>query len=123
MMRWFAILLLALSGSVWAGTEPAFHLCSSLVAQSMAGAHKDAGGWPVFVQLTERGSKQFEAFTSANSGRVIRLVVDGRQFARFSVVAPEGSGNLLGHFRSRDAARTWQRVLAEELPAAPCGGN
>ncbi|XKH00793.1 hypothetical protein LG325_11960 [Marinobacter nauticus] len=120
MMRWSAILVPAFPAIGLAQPEPEFHLCSSYVEESAVGEQSDPG-WPVFVKLTEAGATSFDTFTEANTGKVIRIVVGRREFSRATVWVPVSGGNLRGIFSSQEVAADWQRILAGELPAAPCG--
>ena len=121
-MKWIAILLLVTPGVVVAETELDFHLCSDYVQQSVVGA-QTGSGWPVHVKLTKIGATSFERFTEANVGRISRVVVDGRAFSRATIWALIPSGTLHGKFSSQEVAKVWQRTLAGELPAVPCGAN
>jgi len=122
MMRWIAILLLALPAIGLAEAEPEFHLCSSYVEKSAVGEPSDLG-WPVFVKLTEDGTTSFESFTEVNTGKVIRIVVGRREFSRATVWAPVPGGKLRGILSSQKVAADWQRILTGDLPAAPCGAR
>jgi hypothetical protein len=51
------------------------------VEKTVVGEKTDVG-WPVFVKLTELGTTNLEAFTDANAGAMIRIVVGGREFSR-----------------------------------------
>lgn len=121
-MKWIAILLLVTPGVVVAETELDFHLCSAYVEQSTAGAQTESG-WPVHVKLTKLGATRFETFTEANIGSMSRLVVGDREFLRATMWVPISSGNIHGTFSSQEVATAWQRTLAGELPAVPCGAN
>jgi hypothetical protein len=81
MIRWIATLLLAFPTIGLAETEPEFYLCSPYVEKTVVGEKTDVG-WPVFVKLTELGTTNLEAFTDANAGIMIRIVVGGREFSR-----------------------------------------
>jgi len=120
MMRWVAVLYLAIPSIVLAEAEPEFYLCSPYVKKSEVGESTDLG-WPVFVKLTEVGTTSLEAFTEANAGKMIRIVVGHREFLRATIWEPISSGNLQGAFSSQEVATDWQRTLAGKLPAAPCG--
>jgi preprotein translocase subunit SecD len=122
MMKWMAIFLLVTSATALAETELKFHLCPSYVQQSAVGEQTDSG-WPVFVKLTELGTTNFEAFTEAYSGRMIRIVVSSREFTRATIWVPIVDGNLHGTFSSQQVAMDWQKTLASRLPAAPCGAR
>jgi preprotein translocase subunit SecD len=122
MMRLIAILALAFPAIGLAKTEPEFNLCSSYVEKSEVGEQSDLG-WPVFVKLTEAGTASLDAFTEANTGKEIRIVVGRREFSRATVWVPVSSGNLHGMFNSQEVATDWQRTLANELPAVPCGAR
>lgn len=119
-MRWVAVLFLAIPAIVLAEAEPEFYLCSSYVEKSEAGENTDLG-WPVSVKLTEVGATGLEAFTEANAGKMVRIVVGRREFSRVTIWEPISSGNLQGAFSSQEVATDWQRTLAGKLPAAPCG--
>jgi preprotein translocase subunit SecD len=121
-MKWVAIPLLVNPGAAPAETELDFHLCSAYVQQSAAGAQIE-NRWPVHVKLTELGATSFERFTDANIGRMSRVIVDGRVFLRVTIWASIPSGTLQGEFSSEAAANAWQRTLAGQLPASPCGVN
>ncbi|XKH00396.1 hypothetical protein LG325_09820 [Marinobacter nauticus] len=95
MMRSIAILLLAFPAIGLAETEPEFSLCSPYVEKSEVGGLSDLG-WPVFVKLTDVGATSLEAFTEANTGKMIRIVVGRREFSRTTMWAPISSGNLRG---------------------------
>ncbi|MBQ0748077.1 MAG: hypothetical protein KBT73_16330 [Marinobacter sp.] len=120
MMSWIAVLFLAFPAIALAETEPEFYLCSPYVEKSVAGEQTDLG-WPVFVKLTEVGTTSLEAFTEANIGKMIRIVVGHREFSRSTIWVPVSSGNIRGIFYSREVATDWQRTLAGKLQAAPCG--
>ena len=120
MMRWIAVLFLAFPAVALAKAETEFYLCSSYVERSVVGEKTDFG-WPVFVKLTEVGTTSLEAFTEANTGKMIRIVVGGREFSRATIWEPIPSGNLHMAFSSREVTTDWQRTLAGKLPAAPCG--
>ncbi len=120
MMRWVAVLFLAIPAIVLAEAEPEFYLCSSYVDKSEVGDNTDFG-WPVFVKLTEVGTTSLEAFTEASLGKTIRILVGNREFSRATIWVPIPSGNLRGTFSSREIATDWQRSLAGKLPTAPCG--
>lgn len=122
MMKWIAILLLVVPAVAAAETAVEFHLCSPYVEKSAVG-EKTVHGWPVFIMLTELGATSLENVTGANVGRVIHVVVGDREFLRARSVVPIPGGRLLGVFSSQDVAMAWQRVLAGELPAAPCGAG
>lgn len=119
-MRLAATLWLATAGISAAETAQEFHLCASYVQQSATGQQVN-GVWPVFVKLTERGAQSFEAFTEANTGKLARVVVDGREFSRATIRAPIAGGNLQGTFSLQAKAIEWERILAAELPLEPCG--
>jgi len=121
-MKWIAILLLALPAIGLAEPKPKFHLCSSYVEKSAVGEQSDLG-WPVFLKLTEVGATSFEAFTESNAGRMIRVVVGSQDFSRATVGVPVPGGHLRGVFSSQEVAADWQRILASELPAGPCGAR
>ncbi|WP_273045861.1 hypothetical protein [Marinobacter flavimaris] len=123
MMKWIPVLLLSTPAIAVAETELEFHLCSPYVQKSAVGEQTDLGGWPVFVKLTEIGAASFETFTAANSGRMSRIVVDGREFLRATMWAPISGGSLKGTFSSQEVATAWQRALADKLPASPCGAR
>ncbi len=120
MMRWVAVLFLAIPAIVLAEVEPEFYLCSSYVDKSDVGENTGFG-WPVFVKLTEVGTTSLEAFTETNTGKMIRILVGNREFSRATIWVPIPSGNLHGTFSSQEVATDWQRTLAGKLPAAPCG--
>ncbi|WP_155996755.1 hypothetical protein [Thioalkalivibrio sp. ALMg11] len=122
MLKWIAVLLLVTPAIVVAETELEFHLCSPYVQKSMAEEQTDIG-WPVFVKLTELGATSFETFTKTNHGRMSHIVVGDREFSRATIWVPIPSGNLHGIFSSQEVATAWQRTLAGELPAAPCGAR
>jgi len=122
MMRSIAILALAFPAIGLAEAAPEFHLCSPYVKKSEVGEQSDLG-WPVFVKLTEVGTTSLAAFTEANTGKEIRIVVGRREFSRATAWVPVPSGNLHGMFNSREVAAGWQRTLATELPASPCGAR
>ncbi|WP_200177106.1 SecDF P1 head subdomain-containing protein [Ectothiorhodospira shaposhnikovii] len=120
MMRWLAALFLAIPAIVMAEAVPEFYLCSPYVETSEVGDKTDLG-WPVFVKLTGDGTTSLEAFTKANAGKMIRIVVGRREFSRATIWESISSGNLQGVFISQDIATDWQQILAGKLPAAPCG--
>ena len=120
MMRWAALLLLALPAVVLAKTEPEFHLCLHYVEDSAVGEQTDLG-WPVYVKLSDVGARSLEAFTEANTGRMVRILVGSREFSRATVRAPVSGGDLHRTFSAQEHATDWQRTFAEELPEAPCG--
>jgi preprotein translocase subunit SecD len=120
MMRWIAIILLAFPAIGLAQTEPEFYLCSPYVEKSTVGGQTDLG-WPVYVKLTEVGTTSLEAFTEANTGKMIRILVGSREFSRATIWLPIPSGNLHGTFSSQEVATDWQRTLTGKPPAAPCG--
>ena len=122
MMKWIAILVLVFPAIALAEPEPEFHLCSSYVEKSTVGEQSDLG-WPVSVKLTEAGATSFEAFTEANTGKTIRVVVGPQEFSRATVWVPVPGGHLRGIFGSQEVAADWQRILASELPAGPCGAR
>jgi len=122
MMRWIAILLLAFPAIGLAETEPEFYLCSPYVEKSTVGEQTDLG-WPVYVNLTEFGTTNLEAFTEANTGKMIRILVGSREFSKATIWVPIPSGNLRGTFSSQEVATDWQRILTGKLPAAPCGAR
>jgi len=80
-------------------------------------------GWPVFVKLTGIGTKILEAFTDANTGKTIRIVVRDRGFPRSTIWVPIPSGDLHETFSSKKVATDWQRTLVGQLPAAPCSAG
>jgi len=121
-MRLVATLWFATAGIAAADTAREFHLCASYVQQSATGEQAN-GNWPVFVKLTERGARSLEAFAEANTGKLARVVVGGREFSRATIRAPIDGGNLQGTFGSQKVAAVWQQTLASELPVAPCGVN
>ena len=110
MMRWVAVLLLAFPATGLAETEPEFYLCSPYVEISAVGEQTDLG-WPVYVKLTEVGTTSLEAFTEANTGKMIRILVDSREFSRATIWPPIPSGNLHGTFSSQEVATDWQQTL------------
>ena len=120
MMRWVAVLFLAIPAIVLAEAEPEFYLCSSYVDKSDVGDNTGFG-WPVLVKLTEVGAASLEAFTEAQAGKMVRTVVGHREFSRATIWEPSSSGNLQVAFSSQEAATDWKRTLAGKLPAAPCG--
>ncbi len=120
MMRWIAVLLLALPATGLAETEPEFCLCSPFVEKSEVGEQTELG-WPVYVKLTGIGAASLEAFTEVNAGKTIRVIAGRREFLRAKVSVPITSGNLHGTFSSHEVASDWQRTLSGKLPAAPCG--
>ena len=122
LMRWIAILLLAFPAIGLAETEPEFYLCSPYVEKSTVGEQTDLG-WPVYVNLTEFGTMNLEAFTEANTGKMIRILVGSREFSKATIWVPIPSGNLRGTFSSQEVATDWQRILTGKLPAAPCGAR
>ena len=123
MMSWIAVLLLAFSAVASADTEQEFYLCSAYVEKSIVREKTDLG-WTVFVKLTGIGAKGLGAFTEANTGKMIRIVVGEREFSRSTIWVPIHSGDLHRTFSSKEVATDWQRTLAGQLPAAPCGtGN
>lgn len=101
-----------------ANAEAEFWLCSGDVLETDLG--EKAGGWPVFVKLTEQGAASFAQFSEANIGKMVRIVLADRQFARFTIWVKSG-GTLRAEFNSRSAAEAWQQTLLEELPETPCG--
>ena len=103
-----------------AETEQHFYLCSSLVETSAVG-EQTALGWPVYIKLTAVGSRSFEAYTEANVGTILRIMVGSREFARATIRAPISTGSIQRAFESRDEALAWQVTLAGKLPEAPCG--
>ena len=121
-MKWMALLFLVTPAIAADETTREFHLCSPYVEESVVGEKTDHG-WPVFIMLTESGATSLEKVTEANVGRVIHFVVGDREFLRARSVVPIPSGRLLGVFSSQDVAMAWQRILAGELPAAPCGAR
>lgn len=121
-MKWVAILLLVIPGLVFAGAEPAFHLCSPYVEQAAVGSQIE-NGWPVHVKLTKVGATSFERFTEANIGRVGRLVVGDREFLRATILGPISGGDLHRVFASQEIATAWQQTLVGKLPASPCGAG
>ena len=121
-MKWMALLFLVTPAIAAAETPREFHLCSPYVEKSAVG-EKTGDGWPVFIKLTELGAAGFEKFTEENAGRVSRIVVGDREFSRARSVVPMPSGRLHGTVSSHDVAMAWQRILAGELPAAPCGAR
>jgi len=121
-MKWIAILVLVFPDIGLAEPEPKFHLCSSYAEKSAVGEQSDLG-WPVFVKLTEAGTTNFEAFTEVNTGKMIRVVVGPQEFSRATVWVPVPGGQLRGVFSSQEVAADWQRILASELPAGPCGAR
>ena len=122
MMSWIAVLLLAFPAVASAETEQEFNLCSAYVEKAVAGEQTDLG-WPVFVKLTGIGTKSLGGFTEANTGKMIRIVVGDREFSRSTIWVPIPSGELHGTFSSKEVATDWQRTLAGQLPAAPCGAG
>ncbi|WP_151671604.1 hypothetical protein [Nitrincola schmidtii] len=122
MIKWIAVLLLSTPAIAVAETDLEFHLCSSYVQKSAVGEQTDLG-WPVFVKLTEIGAASFDTFTAANSGRLSRIVVGGREFLRATMWVPNSGGSLKGTFSSQEVATAWQRALADKLPATPCGAR
>ena len=121
-MKWIAILVLVFPDIGLAEPEPKFHLCSSYAAKSAVGEPSDLG-WPVFVKLTAAGTTSFEAFTESNADKTIRVVVGPQVFSRATVWVPVPGGHLRGVFGSQEVAADWQRILAGELPAGPCGAR
>lgn len=121
-MRWVVALFLAIPAVLPAEAEPEFYLCSPYVEQSEVGENTDLG-WPVFVKLTEIGTTSFKAFTEENAGEMIRIVVGRREFSRATIWEPISTGNLLAEFSSQEVATDWQRILAGNLPTAPCGAQ
>jgi hypothetical protein len=117
-MRWVAILVLVVPAIGLAKIEPEFYLCSSYVEKSTVGKQTDSG-WPVYVRLTEVGTTSLEAFTEANTGKMIRILVGSREFLRATIWIPIPGGNLHGTFSSQEVATDWQRILTGKLPAAP----
>lgn len=122
MMSWIAVLFLAFPAVASAETEQEFYLCSAYVEKYLAGEPTDFG-WPVFVKLTGIGTKNFGAFTEANTGKMVRIVVGDREFSRSTIWVPIPSGDLRGTFSSKKVATEWQRTLAGQLPTAPCGAG
>lgn len=121
-MSWIAVLLLAFPVVASAETEQEFYLCSAYVEKSVAGEPTEVG-WPVFVKLTPIGTKGLGAFTKANTGKMIRIVVGDREFSRSTIWVPIPGGDLRATFPSREVATDWERTLAGRLPAAPCGAE
>ena len=121
-MSWIAVLLLAFPAVASAETEQEFNLCSAYVEKAVAGEQTDLG-WPVFVKLTGIGTNSLGGFTEANTGKMIRIVVGDREFSRSTIWVPIPSGELHGTFSSKEVATDWQRTLAGQLPAAPCGAG
>ena len=122
MMSWIAVLLLAFPAVASAETEQEFNLCSAYVEKAVAGEQTDLG-WPVFVKLTGIGTNSLGGFTEAKTGKMIRIVVGDREFSRSTIWVPIPSGELHGTFSSKEVATDWQRTLAGQLPAAPCGAG
>ena len=120
---YFSALFVGLSGFAHAEAEPVFDLCAPYVEKSAVGEPAAQGGWPVHVRLTEAGAAGLEDFTAANVRRTVRIEVNGRQFTRATMWVPVDNGKLRGHFGSREEARAWQQILAEDLPPAPCGAR
>lgn len=121
-MNWIAILLLVIPGLVFAGAEPAFHLCSAYVQRAAVGSQTE-NGRPVHVKLTKVGAASFERFTEANIGRVGRLMVGDREFLRATILGPIFGGDLHRVFGSQEIATAWQQTLVGKLPASPCGAG
>ena len=117
-----ALLFLVTVAIAAAESAPEFHLCLPYVEKSIVGEPTDRG-WPVSIRLTKSGSASFEDFREETLGRVIRIVVGDREFMAARIAAPIPSGRLQGTFSSPDAAMAWQRKLAGELPASPCGAG
>ena len=119
-MKW-ALLLLCLIPGLSAAEEPQqFHLCSPFIEQVNIGEQAPSG-WPVFVKLTVTGSRSFEAFTQAHIGQQARIQAGDLTLSRATITATVSDGVLRQTFRSREMASSWQRMLSEELPSAPCG--
>jgi len=122
MMKWIIFPVLAFPALGLAEAESEFNLCSPYVEKSEVGEPSDLG-WPVFVKLTEAGTESLEAFTEANTGKMVRIVVGRREFSRATVWVPVSSGKLRGMFNSQEVATDWQRIFASELSASPCGAR
>lgn len=117
---WLFLLFFILSTAAVADAESEFWLCSDYVIETDLG--EKAGGWPVVVKLTEQGAASFAQFSEANLGKMIRIVINGRQFARFTIRV-HGGHSLQAEFNSRSEAELWQRTFIEELPETPCGAH
>ncbi|MCG7199855.1 hypothetical protein MD273_08990 [Marinobacter pelagius] len=121
-MKRIGLFCLLISCIATASAEPEFHLCSGYVQRSATGEQSE-NGWPVFIQLTERGANSFKEFTEANVGSPVRIVVADREFTRATLWTPIPGGRLHGSFPSEAAATEWQRLLEGGLPPAPCGAE
>lgn len=119
-MTLIVFILGALPAIGLAETEQHFYLCSSYVETSAVG-EQTALGWPVYIKLTAVGSRSFEAYTEANVGTILRIMVGSREFERATIRAPISTGSIQRAFESQDEALAWQGTLAGKLPAAPCG--
>lgn len=121
-MKWMTVFLLVITTSALAETEAEFHLCSSYVQESAVGEQTDRG-WPVFINLTELGATSLDEFAETNHRKMGRIVVSGREFLRAKIWAATFDGNIRGTFSSQEAAAAWQQILADKLPAVPCGAG
>lgn len=117
---WLFLLFFILSTAAVADAESEFWLCSDYVIETDLG--EKAGGWPVVVKLTEQGAASFAQFSEANLGKMIRIVINGRQFARFTLRV-QGCSTVQAGFDSRSEAEAWQQTLLEELPETPCDAH
>ncbi len=121
-MKWIATLLLIMPAIALAETEPEFHLCAPY-AQASAVGEKTERGWPVFVTLTESGTRSFQQFTETNAGRMTQIVVGGREFLRATIWVPPTHGRLKVIFTTEKIATSWHRTLETKLAPAPCGAK
>lgn len=117
---WLVLIFFISTAAAVADAEAEFWLCSCYVLKTDLG--EKAGGWPVVVKLTEQGAASFTKFSEANLGKMIRIVINGRQFARFTLRV-QGVGTVQAEFDSRSEAEAWQQTLLEELPETPCDAH
>jgi SecD/SecF fusion protein len=70
------------------------------------------GGYQVHLNFDSEGSRQFAALTTANSGRMLAIVLDGKLYSAPRINEPitGGSAQITGHYSAREA-----EVLASVL--------
>jgi len=77
-------------------------------------------GWAVAVHFTDSGADKLQQFTTANKGRRIAILVDGRVFVAPLIIEPLKDGQML---ISRDLSASRARALAEAFSAPVFGSS
>jgi SecD/SecF fusion protein len=75
------------------------------VKDAIATTDQLTGGYQVHLNFNSVGAKQFADVTTANAGRLLGIVLDGRLYSAPRINEPitGGSAQITGHFSARDA--------------------